>query len=108
MIRESPQLSLELAVELIQLALYERDFSAAERALDGMGETGGLEDAFVFPRAWYGGLIAQGKRDAAGARAMFTAARAEVARMLTGQSEFPQPLSVLAMIMQRLETKNKP
>lgn len=107
MIRENPQISQELAVELIQLALCERDFSAAERALAGMEETGGLEGAFAFPRAWYAGLIARAKGDAAGAHAAFTAARAEVARVLTGQSEFPQPLSVLAMIDAALGNKEQ-
>ncbi len=107
MIREDPRSSRELAVELIQLALYERDFSAAERALAGMAETGGLEGAFVFPRAWYAGLIAQAKGDAAGARAAFAAARAEVARRLTGQSEFPQALTVLAMIDAALGNKEQ-
>ena len=107
MISKNPQLSQELAVELVQLALCERDFGAAERALAGMGETGGLEGAFAFPRTWYAGLIARAKRDAAGARAAFAAARAELARTQTGQSEFPQPLSVLAMIDAALGNKEQ-
>jgi TolB-like protein/Tfp pilus assembly protein PilF len=107
MIHEDPQLSQELAVESIQLASCERNFRAAESALASMGETGGLEDASAFPRAWYGGLIARAKGDAAGARTAFVAARAEVARTLTGQSEFPQPLSILAMIDAALGDKDK-
>ncbi len=107
MMRENPQVSRDLAVELIQLALYERDFSAADRALGGMEETGGLEGAFSFPRTWYAGLIARAKGDAAVAREAFAAARAEVARVLTSQSEFPQPLSVLAMIDAALGNKQE-
>ena len=76
MIRDDPQLNRELAAELIQLALYDRDFSAAEHALAGMAETGALEGAFVFPRAWYAGLIAQAKGDVDSAGAAFTSARA--------------------------------
>ena len=107
MIQEDPKMTQAFAVELIKLALYERDFSAAERALAGMEETGGLEGAFTFPRAWYAGLIARAKGDAAGAQTAFAAARAEVARVLTGQPEFPQPLSVLAMIDAALGNKEQ-
>ena len=94
-------------MELIQLALYERDFAAADRALAGMAETGGLEGAFSFPRMWYAGLIAQAKGDAAAARQAFTAARAEVAKALSERGEFPQPLSVLAMIDAALGNKEE-
>lgn len=107
MIRDDPKISQELAVESIQLALYERDFGAADRALAGMEETGGLEGAFGFPRMWYAGLIAQAKGDAAPAREAFTAARAEVAKALSEEGEFPQPLSVLAMIDAALGTKQE-
>jgi tetratricopeptide (TPR) repeat protein len=107
MVQEDPKMTQAFAVELIKLALYERDFSAAERALAGMEKTGGLEGAFTFPRAWYAGLIARAKGDAAGAQTAFAAARAEVARVLTGQPEFPQPLSVLAMIDAALGNKEQ-
>ncbi len=105
LVRENPQVSRELAVELIQLALYERDFDAADRALAQMDEKGGLEGAFAFPREWYAGLIAQAKGDAAAARTSFNVARSEVAQSLQEQGEFPQPLSVLAMIEAALGDK---
>ena len=107
MTQENPQISQELAVESVQLALCERDFTAAERALADMGKTGGLEDASAFPRAWYRGLIARAGGDAAGAQTAFAAARVEVARTLSGQSEFPQPLSILAMIDAALGNKEQ-
>jgi TolB-like protein/Tfp pilus assembly protein PilF len=107
MLEEDPKIAQAFAVELIKLALRERDFSAADRALAGMEQTGGLEGAFSFPRAWYAGLIARAKGDVAGARAAFAAARAEVAKELSGQSEFPQPLSILAMIDAALGNKEQ-
>ena len=107
MMQENPQVAQELAVEFIQLALYERDFAAADRALAEMRETGGLEGAFAFPRLWYAGLIAQGKGDAGAARAAFTAARDEVAKALAEEGEFPQPLSILAMIDAALGNKQE-
>ena len=97
-LRENPEAKRELAVESIQLALCERDSEAADRALAGMDQKGGLEGAFTFPRAWYAGLIERAKGDEIAARAAFTAARAEVAQSLLAQGEFPQPLSILAMI----------
>jgi hypothetical protein len=105
MIREDPRVIRDLAVELIQLALYERDFGAADRALAGMEEKGGLEGAFAFPRAWYAGLIARTKGEPAAAHTAFTKARAEVAKDLSEQGEFPQPLSVLGMIDAALDNK---
>ena len=105
LLRENPQVSQELATELIQLALYERDLDAADRALAGMDKKGGLEGAFAFPRAWYAGLISQAKGDAAAAHAAFSVARAEVSQILQEQGEFPQPLSVLAMIEAALGDK---
>jgi TolB-like protein/Tfp pilus assembly protein PilF len=107
MTQENPQISQELAVESVQLALCERDFGAAERAVADMGKTGGLEDASAFPRAWYRGLIARARGDAAGAQTAFAAARVEVGRTLSGQSEFPQPLSILAMIDAALGNKEE-
>jgi serine/threonine-protein kinase len=107
MLEEDPKIAQAFAVELIKLALRERDFSAADRALAGMEKAGGLEGAFSFPRAWYAGLIARAKGDVEAAQIAFTAARAEVASVLTGQTEFPQPLSILAMIDAALGNKEQ-
>jgi hypothetical protein len=52
-------------------------------------------------------LIARARGDAAGAQTAFAAARVEVARTLSGQSEFPQPLSILAMIDAALGNKEE-
>ena len=98
MIRDDPTVAKELAAELIELALDERDLRAAGRALAAMDKKGGLEDAFAFPRAWYAGLISQAMGDPAAARVAFASARVEVAQGLSEQGEFAQPLSVLAMI----------
>jgi TolB-like protein/Tfp pilus assembly protein PilF len=105
LVRDDPPARRDLAVELIQLALYERDFDAADRALAGMEEKGGLEGAFAFPRSWYAGLIARAKGNAAVARDAFTKAHAEVAKDLSEEGEFPQPLSILGMIDAALGNK---
>ena len=105
LLHENPKVGRELAFELVQLALYERNFDAANRALAQMDENGGLEGAFAFPREWYAGLIARAKGDAVAARASFNTARSKVIHALKDQGEFPQPLSVLAMIEAALGAK---
>jgi serine/threonine-protein kinase len=105
LLRENSRVSQDLAVELIHLALCERDFPAADRAIAEMDEKEGLEGAFAFPREWYAGLISRAKGDANAARAAFSAARSEVVQALQEQGEFPQPLSVLAMIDAALGNK---
>jgi Flp pilus assembly protein TadD len=106
-IKENPKMSGALAVELIELALCERDFAAAQRALAGMSAAGGSEEAFVYPRAWYAGLIARASGDAAGARAVFSSARAEVIKVVEEQSNYAQPFSVLGMIDAALGNKDQ-
>jgi TolB-like protein/Tfp pilus assembly protein PilF len=106
-IKENPQMGEPLAVDLIALALCERDFAAAERALAALPASGGSEEAFAFPRAWYAGLIARARGDTDGARAAFTFARAEVEKIVEEQSNYPQPVSVLGMIDAALGNKDQ-
>jgi tetratricopeptide (TPR) repeat protein len=106
-IKENPQMSEPLAVDLIALALCERDFAAAERALATLSASGGSEEAFAFPRAWYAGLIARARGDTNGARAAFSFARAEVEKIVEEQSNYPQPVSVLGMIDAALGNKDQ-
>jgi TolB-like protein/Tfp pilus assembly protein PilF len=106
-IKENPQMSEPLAVDLIALALCERDFAAAQRALAALSARGGSEEAFEFPRAWYAGLIARASGDTDGARAAFSFARAEVEKVVKEQSDYPQPVSVLGMIDAALGNKDQ-
>jgi TolB-like protein/Tfp pilus assembly protein PilF len=106
-IKENPQMSEPLAVDLIALALCERDFAAAQRALAALSPRGGSEEAFEFPRSWYAGLIARARGDTDGARAAFSFARAEVEKMVEEQSNYPQPVSVLGMIDAALGNKDQ-
>ena len=87
-----------VAVDLVSLGLCERDFSLAEQGLQAMPATGGNEEAFVFPRAWYAGLIARSKGDGGRARKEFTSARSTVEKIVEEQPNYAQAVSVLAMI----------
>jgi TolB-like protein/class 3 adenylate cyclase/Tfp pilus assembly protein PilF len=105
--KENPKTREALAVELIELALCERDFAAAQRALADMSAAGGSEEAFVYPRAWYAGLIARASGDVSAARAAFSSARAEVIKAVEEQSNYAQPFSVLGMIDAALGNKDQ-
>jgi TolB-like protein/Tfp pilus assembly protein PilF len=104
---ENPKMTEALAVDLVNLALWERDFNAGQRAHAAMSRAGGSEEAFIFPRAWYAGLIARAADDVSGARAAFSSAHAEIVRLVEEQSNYAQPISVLAMIDAALGSKDQ-
>src|SRR5207237_5791695 len=72
----------------VRLALMDLDYEEAERVINSSGSSefndggiGGIAatlDGYVFPKAWYEGLIARGRGDKAGAARAFQAARRAV------------------------------
>jgi hypothetical protein len=60
-----------------------------------------------FPRAWYEGLLAKLRQDAAAAHSAFTAARAETEKLVHSQPGNASPLDVLALIDAQLGDKDK-
>ena len=79
-LREDPASSGIRVPGLFVLALYERDFAAADRALALLTDRvfGEIKPSIYFSRAIAQGVIAHAKGDAAAARAAFIATRAEV------------------------------
>ena len=81
-----------------QLALFERDFIAASRAVAALPEEG----MDGFNRDFWMGLVARAKGDLAAAQAAFTAARAKQEVAVTAararQPDYAQALSTLGMI----------
>ncbi|PYL10400.1 MAG: hypothetical protein DME33_00885 [Verrucomicrobia bacterium] len=91
-----------------RLALYERNSAAAARALANMPREGKIDmDGIPFPYAWYEGLLAKLREDAAAAHSAFTAARAETEKLVHAQPENVRPLDVLALIDAQLGDKEK-
>ena len=92
----------------LQLALFERDFIAATRAVAALPEEGmdGLS------RDFWMGLIARVKGDLGAAQAAFTAARAKQEVAVTAararQPDYAQALSTLGMIDAGLGAKKRP
>jgi serine/threonine-protein kinase len=95
---ENPALEASLADDRIDLALCERDFATAEKALASLPTEGASVEGFVFPKAWFQGVIRRAKGDSAGAKEAFTAARAEVERIVREQPDYAQALCLLGLI----------
>jgi serine/threonine-protein kinase len=81
----------------LEVSLCERDLDGASRALAAMSLAGCHEDSIPFPSAWCEGIVAQMKGDKAAARAAFTSARNEAAKLVAKQSDYPQALCVLGV-----------
>ena len=78
-------------------SLCERDFDGATRALAALPIAGCYEDRIPFPRAWCEGVVARMRGDKAAAHAAFASARSEAAKLVAGQPDYPEGLSVLGM-----------
>jgi serine/threonine-protein kinase len=79
-------------------ALAERDASAAEAALEALGENTFGNDAVLFRRAFGDGLIARMTNDEAKARSAFSLARAEQEKRVQAQPNYGPALCVLGLI----------
>jgi hypothetical protein len=76
MLKDNPGSAERIAPHWLYLAFCEHDSVAAARALAVFGNKTLVLDAVVFGRAYYEGLLARMKGDAAAAHAAFTEARA--------------------------------
>lgn len=106
---EGPASAAKVADFSFQLALDERDPAAAARALLGFpsDDEGVWQHTRFAPRAWYEGLLAKLRQDAPAAHSAFTAARAEVEKIVLAQPASAGPLSRLAEIDAELGEKDK-
>ena len=105
---EGSQSAAEVADLSFQLAFYERDQSAAARALGNMPREGRIDmNGVPFPHTWYEGLLAKLRQDAAAAHFAFTSARAETEKLMHAQPGNVKPLAVLALIDAELGDKQK-
>jgi serine/threonine-protein kinase len=93
------------ADQWFELAKYERKWNDAARAIAMMGDDGCREEAFPFPRGWCEGLAHRFSGDSANARTAFTAARAEVEKIIQDQHDNAPAICVLALIDAGLENK---
>jgi serine/threonine-protein kinase len=97
-IAENPGATTGLAEQWLQVALCERDSAATDRALAAISSDGLSKENIWFPRAWYEGLAARTRGDAATAHVSFAVARAQIEKSVREQPNYAQALSVLGMI----------
>ncbi len=79
------------------LAIWERDSSAAGRALS-LVDANGCHSDMPFPRAWCEGRVALLRGEVASARDAFTRARKEIEGVVSQQPDYAQALCALGMI----------
>ena len=94
---EDPRGGKNIAQLWLEGALCERDVDGANRALTALPIAGCHEDRIPFPRAWCEGVVAQLGDDKAAAQLIFTSARAEAAKLVADQPDYPEGLCVLGM-----------
>ena len=105
---EGPAAAGDVAPLAFDLARDERDPVAAARALANIPREGYTDSNSVpFPHAWFEGLVAKLRQDAAAAQSAFTAARSETEKIVAAQPGNAKPLSVLALIDAQLGNKDK-
>jgi len=81
----------------LEVSLCDRDFDGARRALAALPIAGCHDDTVPFPRAWCEGVVARMRDDQAAARAAFTSARTEAAKLVADQPDYAEALCVLGM-----------
>jgi TolB-like protein/Tfp pilus assembly protein PilF len=97
-IRENPKAAEGLVDQWLYLALCERDYAAADRALSVMPEDGYASEGFAFSKSWCKAVVARARGDTLTEQTAFTAARAQVEKKVREQPEYAQALCVLGMI----------
>ncbi|PYK33223.1 MAG: hypothetical protein DME54_13340 [Verrucomicrobia bacterium] len=98
MLKDNPGSAESIAPTWLYLALCEHDSVAAARALAVFGNKTAGPDAVQFSRAFYEGLLARMKGDAAAAHAAFTEARAAQEQIVQAQPDYGPTLCVLGVI----------
>jgi len=98
-VTENPAAATVFPYEWFNLALCEHDPVTVNRALAAM-KPGGLGSGLgeSFPRAWFEGLAARARGDAAAARAAFASARVEAEATVREQPDYGPSHCVLGMI----------
>jgi len=94
---EDPREVKNFAQLWLRGSLCKRDFDSALHALAALPVAGCYQDAIPFPRAWCEGVVAQMRGDKAAAHAAFTSMRAEAAKLVTEQPDYPEGLCVLGV-----------
>jgi TolB-like protein/tRNA A-37 threonylcarbamoyl transferase component Bud32 len=102
---EDPQAAPIFFDRWLLLALRERDFAAAQRALADMPTDGCYDENIPFPNSWCLGLAARLRGDQSAAHAEFTNARKDLERSVGSQPNYAQGLCALGVVDAALGNK---
>jgi serine/threonine-protein kinase len=94
-----------LAAVRIRLALWQRNYHAAEQALFAYSSPDITERGYVTPREFFTGMIIRGERESARAQAAFLAAHERAAAIVAERPDDGKALIILAEIDARLGRK---
>jgi TolB-like protein/Tfp pilus assembly protein PilF len=86
-----------IAESWLRVSLCQRDFDGALRALAALPTAGCHHETIPFPRTWCEGVVARMRGDKAAARAAFTSARNELAKLVREQPAYAEALCALGM-----------
>jgi TolB-like protein/Tfp pilus assembly protein PilF len=103
---DDPSAAPNLADSWLNLALYERDFPTAARALAALTGNNFGADAILLNHAFGEGLVARLRQDNDAARAAFAEARVEQEISVTAQPDYGPALCVLGLIDAALGKKD--
>ena len=81
----------------LQVSLCDRDFDGAVRALAALPIDGCHQETILFPQVWCEGIVAQMRGDKVAARAAFSSARNEMAKLVREQPAYAEALCALGM-----------
>jgi TolB-like protein/tRNA A-37 threonylcarbamoyl transferase component Bud32/Tfp pilus assembly protein PilF len=103
---EDPNSAPLFAPQWFALALEERDYAEAARALAAMPAVSGCFDENIpFPSSWCEGLVARLRGDEPAARVAFTNARKELSQIVRTQPDYAAALCALGVIDAALGNK---
>jgi TolB-like protein/Tfp pilus assembly protein PilF len=106
-IAEDPREAKNIAELWLYGSLCARDFDGARRALAALPIAGCYDDTVPFPGAWCEGVVAQMRGDTVAARAAFTRARNEAAKLVADQPDYAEAICVLGMADAALDHKEE-
>jgi serine/threonine protein kinase/Tfp pilus assembly protein PilF len=106
LLASQPAAAANFADNWFFLALCERDFAAADRALAALGEHNYGPDAILFSPKFGQGIVARLRGDSAAATAAFTAAREHQEKVIREEGEYAPAICVMGVIDAALGRKD--
>ena len=102
---QDPKAAPFIVLQWFDLVFSERDAAAGERVLAAMPTGGCYDENIPFPDSWCRGLVARLRGDEPAARAAFTSARGELAKIVHDQPDYAAALCAIGVVDAALGNK---